>query len=151
MNIRPVNVDNHPRPYCGPSAMSALTGLSVNATEILYKSIRQCNKTIRGVSHTESLQALERLNLDVVTSYVAGSIETLNQWVKRTYEMRKEHRGCVFLIEIGGMRTAGHYVTVKGHRVVCNHVSRPVGIDNYPMKRRKVRRVTMIKRKETSL
>lgn len=98
--------------YCGPSAISAVTGLTTGEAARLLRKVsgRSC---IKGTWSYEMVRALAKCNITMTSqhSYHQKGRMTLGQWLKHTSSVRGSN---VFLISAGH-----HWQLIQGRRYVC--------------------------------
>lgn len=116
--------------YCGPSVISALTGMTTGqAARLLRKQTGK--KLIKGTSIGAILRALHRCGIDACdrVNYI-NPIDrpTLAEWLRLTHGERGDK---IFLIVAGN-----HWQVVSGHRYVCGRVRKIVKTSDKVVKRR---------------
>lgn len=103
--------------YCGPSALSAVTGMTTGEAARLLRKVsgRSC---IRGTHSWEMARAFEKCNVEMNGRNLHFKLAchhvkrtTLAQWLKQTSAVRGSD---VFLIAAGH-----HWQLVQGRRYVC--------------------------------
>jgi hypothetical protein len=151
MNIHPVNSPkNDANKYCGPAAISILTGMTTGEAARLLRQVS--GKTlIKGTHAWQVLQALYRCGLtsrrmpakvtckEVTrkanflcrggTYTVTKGEWTLAQWLKKTVTQRTAGR--VFLVAAGH-----HWLIITGRRYCCGITKEIVSITDDKVKRR---------------
>ena len=128
--------------WCGPAALSILTGMTTDDASRLVRSITLKSKCT-GMHWNEMLVALMQCGFQCVRRphrYKGNNRITLSRWVK-------ENKSNLSLQRTGGYKTylisAGyHFQIIQGPMYVDNHVKEPVFFDEIKKgKRRIVRRV----------
>lgn len=128
---------NHSGPrknrYCGPSALSAITGLSTGDTAALLRKVSS-KRSIKG-THTRHMKvALEwlgyRTGCDFDYEHLpAKGRPTLLQWAKRREKVSE-----TYLLSVGH-----HWAVVQGRRYVCGIIGGIVSLKQSPKKRARVK------------
>jgi hypothetical protein len=136
INIKPVNhgtTKADKNRYCGPSAISAVTGMTTGEAARLLRHVSG-RKAIKGSSVRDVTSALEMCNIKC--TYQAFGLKlgrskgpTLAAWLRHTVKERTAKR--VFLIVAGW-----HYQVVQGRRIVCGILGEPTSIRDKKVKRR---------------
>ena len=136
LKIKPVNhgtAKADKNRYCGPSVISAITGMTTGEAARLIRTISGV-KSVKGTSTRQVRDALRDCNIDMqrcsfnmVLSRSTGP--TLAGWLKQTVKERTADR--VFLIVAGW-----HWQLVQGRRYVCGIVGDVVSIKDKKIKRR---------------
>ena len=136
LKIKPVNhgtTKADRNNYCGPSVISAITGMTTGEASRLVRSLSGV-KSVKGTSTRQVRDALRDCNIDMqrcsfnmVLSRSTGP--TLAGWLKQTVKERTADR--VFLIVAGW-----HWQLVQGRRYVCGIVGDVVSIKDKKIKRR---------------
>jgi hypothetical protein len=140
-----VDEKNNTNRYCGPSAISAVTGM---ATGSASKLIREINgrRAIKGAYIYEVTAALDKCNITVTDScpttlgvklpdgsprkaWVQQPRVTLAQWLKHSKTIRTSGR--IFLLVAGN-----HYQLVSGRKFTCGRVRDIISIRANGVKRR---------------
>jgi hypothetical protein len=116
--------------YCGPSVISAITGLDTGEAAAVIRSITG-QRAVTGTSYSGCRQALRQLGYRTQVLYEAerGKGITLAAWLKQSKEIRTAGR--VFLICAGW-----HWQIVSGRRYTCGRVGEVVSIRDKRVKRR---------------
>jgi len=131
LKLRPVL---HPKgdrnQYCGPSAISALTGMGTGEAARLLRAVSR-KASIKGTHNIHMLRALTRCGIRTVDRWapVEDLRPTLAQWLRATAGKRG---GKVMLVLAGN-----HYQLVSGNRFVCGQTGEVVGFDHPKVKRRR--------------
>lgn len=133
-----------PRFWCGPSAVSALTGQPQEHVSqwIAKRRGKGTARGVRGTSTGEVRSALAHTGLHTkrLESYEKGDRPTLAAWLKqRGPEVRK----ATCLIEVGD-----HWIVVKGRKLVDNHHPTPVFIKQAKGRRARVKKVWLVYREK---
>lgn len=116
--------------YCGPAAISAITGASTD--EAAY-AIRQISgqKAVKGSHWADVLSVLKSAGILADTVYHAprGKGMTFAQWRRESKSQRKA--GVVYLLVSGW-----HYQVVSGRRAACGRIRNIVSIADKSLKQR---------------
>jgi hypothetical protein len=116
--------------YCGPSAISAITGFSTDEASV---AIRRWSgqRAVKGAPISAVLSALADFGVTSSRTYSApkGKGVTLTQWLKSSVKQRTSDR--VFLLVAGW-----HYQIVSGRRYTCGRLREIVSIKSDEVKRR---------------
>jgi hypothetical protein len=136
INIKPVNhgtTKADKNRYCGPSAISAVTGMTTGEAARLIRHVGG-RKSVKGSYVSEVTRALEMCNIkstyknfDLKLSRSKGP--TLAAWLRHTVKERTAKR--VFLIVAGH-----HFQLVQGRRYVCGILKEPTSVRDKRVKRR---------------
>lgn len=126
-HIKPVTRKKGGNRFCGPSALSALTGLDTDTAAALLRHWTG-RRQITGLAQHHMYDALLALGFDPVQHHVKGK-PTLAAWLKANIEHRTPGR--VFLIVAGN-----HYQLVEGRRYVCGITTEIVSVRDDKVKRR---------------
>lgn len=141
-------VDVAHRPYCGPTAIAALTGVPISRIE---KMLRRCRRNsyrdamgrkipIKGTHTWEVVKVLKRLGCKV-EEFKSPLESTFGKFVDDT-----KHMGA-FLVEVTGHWMASH----KGLFCDTWSLSGPVPIEGYWKAQRRVRRAWTVQAPTTPL
>tara|TARA_R100000234_G_scaffold112166_2_gene85605 strand:- start:56 stop:748 length:693 start_codon:yes stop_codon:yes gene_type:complete len=119
--------------YCGPSAISAITGMTTGEAARLIR-LESGQTRVRGTHTHDLLYALSKCNVRHERRSFGLKLHrrtgpTLAGWLKATVKERTANR--VFLIVAGW-----HWQLVQGRRYVCGVVGEPVSIKSKRVKRR---------------
>lgn len=132
---------NHTGPrmnrYCGPSALSILTGLDTGRTAALLRRISGA-RSIRGTGTSTVKQALWSLGINMSWVAVMGRRPTLVQWLKQTRDQRGDN---TYLLAVGK-----HWAIIQGRRYACGIVRKPVPFKDSPKRRARVTEVYALSR-----
>lgn len=114
--------------YCGPSALSALSGLGTKETAALLRKITG-RKMITGVDTGDVLRAVNLLGFNFSGGTPAGEKKkTLNQWIKDVSSRNSKN---VYLIVAGY-----HFMVVQGRQVICSMSNYDfMHVDDHPKRR----------------
>lgn len=127
LKLHPVNhAKGDTNRYCGPSAISAVTGITTGEAARLIRSGNH-KASVQGTSNGDVTRALHRLGIGAFEQGYAGS-HTLASWLKHTHGARG---GRVFLIAAGH-----HWQLVSGNRYVCGLSKDVVELTHPQVKRR---------------
>lgn len=139
MKLHPINGKNR---YCGPAAISAITGAS---TDDAAYAIRQSSgqRFVKGAHWNDVLSSLRSSGVTSNLVYEAprGKGLTFAQWRRHSKEDREA--GAVFLIVSGW-----HYQVVSGRRATCGRLREIVSISDKRLRQRS--RVSHVWRLEAS-
>jgi hypothetical protein len=132
--------------YCGPSAISAVTGVSITwieETAAFLHNVRnpygrtRTARGIKGMYEQEVIATLHHLGFDVIQHPLAPRT-TFGQWLrKRDGEMRRAK--CIVLV-------TGHYLAVHGLEVFCSNQG-PKTEASTRYKRSRVQRVFEVRKR----
>jgi len=136
LKIKPVNhgtVKADKNRYCGPSVISAITGMTTGEAARLVRSLSGV-KSVKGTSTRQVRDALRDCNIDMQRYNFGMALSrstgpTLAAWLRATVKERNADR--VFLIVAGW-----HWQLVQGRRYVCGIVGDVVSIKDKKIKRR---------------
>ena len=131
MKIQKVNRPKGHNGYCGPAAISALTGCDTNMAALAIRLVSG-QRAVRGTNRSVLLQALKKYwNIEATEVFSSDrkNRPTLTQWLKKSKEDRTAGR--VFLLVAGN-----HYQLVSGKRYVCGISKDIVSIKGEVVKRR---------------
>lgn len=134
MDIHPVkHVKGDTNRFCGPSAISILTGMNTGEAARLIRHTTG-KKLVTGTHDSQIDKSLRRCNLylDMVADYRWSKPKerpTLTQWLKQCAKLRKAGR--VFLIAAGN-----HWQIITGRRYCCGLSGQIVGLTHEKVRRR---------------
>jgi hypothetical protein len=134
LNIKPVlHVKGDKNRYCGPSAISAITGMNTGEAARMIRHVGG-RKSVKGSFDWEVREVLERCGIRSVRENFGLKLgrskgPTLAAWLRHTVKERTAKR--VFLIVAGW-----HYQLVQGRRIVCGILGEPKSIRDKKVKRR---------------
>ncbi len=164
--LKPVKNDIDTILWCGPAAISAVTGEKVSTIVDLMKQLsgRRC---IKGVGTGLMQRTLAKLGWEATTIHKfdaekvntpaeqigygmfvsAGFTTNYIPWKKRPTLARycRQHRAD-FQEHACIVETTGHYVAVFGRRFCDNHTKEPVFLKQSPHRRARVSKVLQIKK-----
>jgi hypothetical protein len=112
--------------YCGPSAISILTGMGTGEAARLLRAVSR-RTAIKGASTASVIRALDRCGVRYSRAQVEPK-QTLAGWLKLTHGQRG---GRFFLIVAGN-----HFQVVSGNRYACGRTNDVVELDHPSVKRR---------------
>lgn len=130
----PVRAKRGSNRYCGPSALSAVTGIDTYHTAALLRHVSG-RPAIRGCAVDHMLVALHRLGLrvDMIASFSylpSRQRPTLQAWARDSeYRRRNDVILCV---------AGDHYVLLQGDRYVCGISKDVVPLAEAPYRRHKL-------------
>lgn len=123
------NVQRKGNRYCGPAALSILTGCDTGQAAALLRKASG-RRAIKGTYHSEMLDALRLLGITPYRIAHQGQLPTLAQWHRETRRSADE----VILLSVGY-----HFAVVQGRRYVCGLTTTPVPLRKAPKWRARVR------------
>ena len=129
LKLRPVNhAKGDTNRYCGPSAISAVTGMTSGEAARLLRSVTG-RTAIKGASSASVCSALARCGVRVEKAREhREALPTLAAWLKYTHGNRG---GKVILVSAGD-----HWQVVSGNRFVCGQTRDVVALDHPKVHRR---------------
>ncbi len=130
MKLKPVDHVGDKNAYCGPSVISAITGMKSGEAARLLRSITG-KGSIKGSSEWAVVKALKACGLRVVGQNIAGpgaGLPTVAAWLKATHGKRGPN---IWLLVAGN-----HWQAVQGNRYVCGLTKEVVPFDHPKIKRR---------------
>lgn len=129
MKLHPIRHTNASNLWCGPAAISAVTGYD---TRSVHQCIRELNglKQVTGLNNRDLVIVLQALGCKV-RAYRLPSRVTLAYWLKTNAEVFSRNPVIVNL--------TGHYVTVMGRKFIDNHTDGPVFLKAAPHRRARVK------------
>jgi hypothetical protein len=136
LKIKPVNhgtTKADRNRYCGPSVISAITGMATGEASRLIRSVSGV-RSVKGSSTSQVRRSLRECNIDAQPCRFGMRLNrstgpTLAGWLKATVKERTADR--VFLIVAGW-----HWQLVQGRRYVCGISGDVVSIKHKKVKRR---------------
>jgi hypothetical protein len=114
--------------FCGPSAISILTGMTTGEAARLLRSISG-RRQIKGTGDGLMYKGLAKCGLRMAHLPIRLRPMTLAQWLKRTVAERTPGR--VFLVSAGN-----HWQVITGRRYACGRIREIVSIRDKRVKRR---------------
>jgi hypothetical protein len=143
--LHPIKHDLPGTLWCGPAALSAVTGEPTSRIHDIIKKIRGNNRPVKGVTNSELVKTAFVLGytLEPIHDYFeewrkapCGSCPiqfkpTLARFVR---QRRKELHDPVVI------NVTGHYVVVHGRTFVDNNVAGPVPLKKAPRRRCRVKK-----------
>ncbi len=130
MKLKPVDHVGDTNAYCGPSVISAITGMKSGEAARLLRSITG-KGSIKGSSEWAVVKALKACGLRVVGQNIAGpgaGLPTVAAWLKATHGKRGPN---IWLLVAGN-----HWQAIQGNRYVCGLTKEVVPFDHPKIKRR---------------
>jgi hypothetical protein len=115
--------------FCGPAALSLITGKSVDDCVSVLKRVRQSTRAVKGVYNEEMREALGHLGYRMHVLPVRGK-PTLARILRSLKERGPEH---IFLIN-----TTGHYVVLRGRKIYDNKNPEGIFVRHYRHRRARV-------------
>jgi hypothetical protein len=116
--------------WCGPAAISIITGCGYDCAVDLMKSVSG-RPMIKGVYNGWMLQALRRLGYDCGTPEEFTDWRPTLAWWLRTRD--PEDMQTTYLVNV-----THHYVVVRGRKIADNKTTVPVFLRQYPRRRARV-------------
>ena len=115
--------------FCGPAALSLITGRSVDDCVGVLKDVRHNSRAVKGVYNGEMREALIHLGYRMHVLPVRGR-PTLARLLRSLKERGPEH---IFLIN-----TTGHYVVLRGRKIYDNKNPKGIFVRQYRHRRARV-------------
>jgi len=134
LKLHPITDTPKRNRFCGPSALSAITGLSTGECAATIRRLTG-RRNIMGTSEGELSEALSELGYCFIDSYhkryggKAKTRPTIAAWLKMSIPDRKPGR--LFLIEAGN-----HWQIVMGRKFTCGRIRDIVSIKDKRVPRR---------------
>jgi hypothetical protein len=128
MKIHPVKQNGNR--YCGPAAISALTGVGTKEAAALIREANGITRPVKWTTTREITITLSHLGFEAPQVFSAAREKrkpTLAGWLKET----PRPAGDVFLVAYGG-----HWGVVSGRRYVCSQTQEIVSVRDKRIKRR---------------
>lgn len=121
--------------YCGPAALSILTGLDTKDTARLLRDVSGF-RSIKGTSRGAMKAALIKLGINVMRWSIPNTFPcikplTFVQWERVTRIARDTDD--TFLLVMGH-----HWAVIKGRRYACGLTKKPVGFKDIPHRKARV-------------
>jgi hypothetical protein len=131
MKLHPVLHGPKRNRFCGPSALSAITGLPTDDTARMLRELSG-RRSITGTSDAEMFRVLQHLGFNAVRVPARDPdrpkvTQTLASWLKLT----PRPEGVVYLVSAGN-----HWQVISGRRYVCGVVKEIVSVRDKRVKRR---------------
>lgn len=136
MDFKQLNRPKGANRYCGPAAISFLTGLHTDDAAAMIRR-HSGQRAVRGSNVVHVLRVLAEcgLNATPLAQYVTGKGPTLAGWLHSYAEARTSGR--MFLVCAGN-----HFQLISGRRYACGRIGEVVSIRDKRVKRRcRVRQV----------
>jgi hypothetical protein len=118
--------------FCGPAAISAITGRPVDEVVDAFHALFP-GKKVMGTHSWELTRVLDHYGLTVRPARLPAKV-TLARWLRDNKGNRTPGR--VFLLA-----SARHWVVVSGRRIVCGKVMQIMSVRDYPHRRGRVTEV----------
>jgi len=115
--------------FCGPAALSLITGKSVDDCVSVLKDVRQSSRAVKGVYNGEMREALSHLGYRMYVLPVRGR-PTFARLLRSLKERGPEH---IFLIN-----TTSHYVVLRGRKIYDNKNPEGIFVRQYQHRRARV-------------
>lgn len=146
--LKPINHDLPGILWCGPAALSAVTGRPTSEIHAAIKAVRHSERAVRGVSKNTLEKAAVLLGVCLVKifdaydpanyyghhygrPYVHPKGPTLAKFLRRNQGVVRNEAVIIVV--------TGHYVVVSGNTFVDNQVDAPTTLKNAPGRRRRVK------------
>lgn len=113
--------------YCGPSAISAVTGLTTGEAARLIRAVTG-KASVKGTYASELIGAFAKCNIEVYSASCVSGEKTLGQWLKESSQLRGDD---VYLVSAGH-----HWQLVQGRKFVCGITREVVSQQDGRVKRR---------------
>lgn len=151
VNKYPIQHDMDGLVWCGPAAVSAITGATTTQIrDLIRKHRKDPTHRVLGTTAEDLEYALRKLGHQVEYSYMYGGkldvAPTLSQWIKETADER--HEGLAYLISLQGEKkeNCGHWAVILNDEYICSMTQKWVPLDKAKFKRRRVDTVYTIRR-----
>lgn len=134
MKLHPVTHGPRKNRFCGPAALSAISG---KLTDVTAKTLRDVSgrRSITGTTQNEMWCAAEALGFRLIPSSLSPRGVTLAEWLRRV----ERPEGRLFLVSAGN-----HWVVISGRRFVCGRTGEIVDFKHPKVKRRARVKATFI-------
>ncbi len=143
MKLHTVSSKRTNRIYCGPAAISAVSGRSIECAEswINYYRNARLDKVVVGSYSTELIAALHELGYRSKRTevYDSKNSPTLAAWLRK-----RSNRNAMVIVVL-----TSHFVVVKGNKFVDNFTMNPVFIRKAPHRRSRVKEIISVTTNET--
>ena len=128
MKLHPITSGLKKNRYCGPGALSAITGRTTDEMALLLRKVSG-KRAIKGVGRAWMLMALNHMGYGAVRQWVDidHTRPTLAAWLKSA--VRPE--GTIFLVSAGN-----HWQVISGRRFVCSQTKEIVSLRHPKVHRR---------------
>jgi hypothetical protein len=123
--------------WCGPSAVSVITGLPYIDSLNLMKDRRGNTRALKGTSNNEVRAALLRRGYVLAFSPLPDDKPTLARWLR---ERPKEK-----VREMALLVVSNHYIVVHGRKACDGWTKSPVFTSEFPKRRRRVEKVWWVR------
>lgn len=137
--------------WCGPAAVSAITGASTSAIRDLVKKYRKNAASVVSGTTVEELEyVFKKLGYRMEVAYVYGGKRgqgpTLKEWIADTEGERVPGLG--YLIGIAGERGkyCGHWAMILNEEYVCSNTIKWVPLNKAKYRRRRVDQVFTVRK-----
>lgn len=128
------------RVYCGPAAISAITGKPVRGylrEMINARRGRDGNKPVRGMFAHEVSSVLGKLGFQLIQVHACCRGKTLRQFVVDNWQGDKDP---IFLVNL-----TGHYVVTRGRFVIDNWELDGCDVDEHHSRKTRVKGVYLVR------
>lgn len=141
--LKPINHDLPGILWCGPAALSAVTGRPTSEIHAAIKAVRYSERAVRGV-HPRTLEkaaALLGVQLERILDYTFPLPGSFYRSTPPTVaKFLRDHRAVV-RNEVIILGLTSHYITVSGNSFVDNQVKTPILLRDAPGRRCRVEQV----------
>jgi hypothetical protein len=126
-----VNRAVHSNTYCGPAALSLLTGQHVDICTHLLKKFRNSTRPVAGVYNREVFNVLDYFGF-IATPLppCTGAGQTVAGFLRNLQDREPD---AMYLIN-----TTHHYLVLRGRKLFDNHHPEGIFIRQYPHRRSRV-------------
>lgn len=130
LTIRPINRKKSGNRYCGPAAISAITGCTTDDAALVLRHVTS-RRAIKGTTSSDLIIALRAFGLDMYLrhEYRGKARPTFARWIEESRSMRSAGR--VLIVNAGW-----HWQVISGRRTVCSITQEVVGFDHPKVRRR---------------
>jgi len=129
MKLHEVNRKKGGNRYCGPAAVSVLTGVDTDTASKIIRSENPRIRAVRGLAEVDLFRALKACGMTVETVPLKKKRGTLINWINENRDARTDD--AVFLIVAGH-----HYQIINGSRYICGLTNTFVPFFHEKVKRR---------------
>ena len=128
MKLHELNRGKGDNKFCGPAAISFISGVSTTDAAALIREVNPYIERVKGVWPKDVLKVLGKLGFRATRRNVIGK-PTMKQWLRLSKEFRTAGR--VFLVEAGH-----HYQIISGRKYACGRIGEIVGLSDKRIKNR---------------
>ena len=123
MKIHPLNRGKGDNRYCGPAAISFISGINTTDAAALIREVNPNIERVKGSWPSDVLRVLGKLGYSARCRLIFGDKPTLKQWLRLTKADRTAGR--VFLVDAGN-----HYQIISGRKYACGRIGDIVGLSD---------------------